>query len=204
MDNGREITREDVSGEDILSGDAAPSDGNGADAAEAEAAAADNPLPKRKRVPWLPVVSSLLAVTLVAACWLAYGRNVFAERVEELETTYSPVYLYLNSITVNRFEEMVASGEEFLVEISRPNCPYCREIEPHFVQMIQERGLGEKIYYLNVKRLREDESVWVPFKEKYGFWYTPAFMHYKDGKVVDYIDDDVDAEKLEAWLDRNL
>jgi hypothetical protein len=76
-------------------------------------------------------------------------------------------------------------------------------MDPSFVQFVQELGMTEDIYYVNVAAIHGDESVWLPFKEKYGFFYTPAYMHYKDGEVASYIDGDFSEEELKNWLVEN-
>jgi predicted bacteriocin transport accessory protein len=162
---------------------------------------------EKGQISWKSPIPVILAIALLlalgAGIWLFVDRQRLSAQIETLETTYSEGYLHLNSVTIPRFEEMVASGDEFLISISRPNCPFCRAIDPDFVNLVEELNMTEEIYYVNVASIHDDSSIWLPFKEKYGFFYTPAFMHYQDGKIVSYIDDEIDAAKLREWLINN-
>jgi len=125
-------------------------------------------------------------------------------KVEYYEDLYSPVYRYFTSLTVDEFKAKVASGAHFTVYIGRPDCGDCNAFEPTFEEVIQDEGLANKMYYLNVKWLREgDMDEWNAFKAKYGFTQTPAFSTYEGGKqvsMIEWTDKGLPRSVLEAWL----
>ncbi|MDR1136550.1 MAG: thioredoxin family protein [Clostridiales Family XIII bacterium] len=148
-------------------------------------------------------VAAALVIVVALALFggLQYNEKVrFEKELASLNNTYTEIYRYVNSLTVPRFESMVAEGEDFLISIGRPNCPYCDKMDPSFIKLVQELDMTEDIYYLNVASIHGIEGVWPPFKEKYGFFYTPAYMHYADGEIVSAMDGDFTEDDLRAWL----
>ncbi|MDR0424318.1 MAG: hypothetical protein LBH39_02485 [Clostridiales Family XIII bacterium] len=173
-----------------------------ADAASAEGTAPATPEAPSGRKGRIALISALIvALALAVFGGWQYAENTRLEKeLEKLDTTYTEAYRYVNSLTVPRFEGMVASGEDFLVSIGRPSCPYCREMDPAFVRLVQELEMTEDIYYLNIARIHGDQELWPKFKEKYGFFYTPAYVHYAGGEVVSAMDGDFTEDDLRDWL----
>jgi len=124
--------------------------------------------------------------------------------VERYGNLYSPVYQYFTALTVAEFKEKVARGDRFTVYIGRPDCSDCNAFEPMFEEVIQEKGLSNKLYYLNVRWLRESgQAEWNEFKDTYGFTQTPAFSTYEGGKqvsMIEWTDKGLPRSELEAWL----
>lgn len=135
------------------------------------------------------IILSLLGTSLSINFYL-YNINKKA-KTEILEASKSTpsIYNYLNSITINNFEEKVLSEEEFYIYIGRPDCGDCMLFEPMFENVIEKYNLYDKIYYLNVKHFKETNSdQWKSFKNKYGFTQTPAIIHFKNAENISIIE----------------
>lgn len=150
------------------------------------------------------VLGVVLVLSLVANVVLLVGFLRVKASYDDLDKTYSPTLLYYNSITVERFKEMVESGEDFIVNIGRANCLSCRMIEDDFIALTNRLGVTEDVYYLNVVILRRDQEAWDAFKQSYGLDGTPTFARYAQGAQLSRCgwapEDNITIEEVEAWL----
>lgn len=131
--------------------------------------------------------------------------EVLQGEVRDYGNLYSPIYQYFTALSVEDFKNKVAKGEHFTVYIGRPDCGDCNSFEPGFEEMIKEHQMANKLYYLNVKWLRESDPTgeWERFKQTYGFTQTPAFSTYENGKqtsMIEWSDKGLPKSELEAWL----
>ena len=125
------------------------------------------------------------------------------QNYKTLDAKYSPEYLQLNSITVNRFYQMIDEGEDCLIYISRPSCPSCSEMAPALHDLVEELNMSDDLYYFNVQPIRptSDDPGWVDFKKQYGnIEGTPSFIHIKDGETIDSLSWPEDIESVRTWL----
>ena len=131
-----------------------------------------------------------------------------AENTKRYQDTYSDMYFELNSLTVANFERRVAAGETLYVYIGRPSCGDCNAFEPLLKRYIEQRGLRDKIWFVNVHRLhQQDKAAWAAFKQRYGIAGTPVLAKYSKGKLDnkwDFEDKGRMAEEdISAWLRLN-
>lgn len=134
---------------------------------------------------WVGIILAALLIASIVVnivLWSKYQRE--KEVFEELDSLFSANYYHFTSITVDIFEEKVASGEEFIVLISRPGCINCQRLEVQFIQLAGDKGIKDRIYYLNVALLRRDADAWAKFREAYEFEGTPTFIRFKSGKNI--------------------
>lgn len=128
-------------------------------------------------------------------------------KYEECSSKLSPTYNYLDSLTVNSFEQKIRNGERIVAYIGRPDCNDCIVFEPILEHLVNEYNLSQEIKYVNVKNFREEsEERWNSFKEKYSFSQTPAFLIFDNGQYVSGIEwgeDGLPAEKLLNWFEKN-
>ncbi|MGL5041875.1 MAG: thioredoxin family protein [Culicoidibacterales bacterium] len=129
-------------------------------------------------------------------------------KILDYEAKYSPMYEYFTGLTIADFEAKVAKGDDFVVYFGRPDCGDCFAFEPSFTELVKRNNLQNKLYYVNVKWLREENRVaFEAFKTKYGFNQTPAFSHYQEQKQVSIIQWDehkgLVISKLEQWFAQN-
>lgn len=130
-----------------------------------------------------------------------------SREVSNLKKNTSDLYEYLNSITVTKFKEKIDSSDDFYAYIGRPDCGDCILFEPTFISTINKYKLNNKILYMNVKKLRENQNEWVKFKKKYGFTQTPVIIHFSQGKNISFVEWDTEKglpqNKLVDWFQKN-
>ncbi len=160
---------------------------------------------KAKKNIFKPVMIILLIISLVGNAVLFVLYNSQSEIAELYSDKYSEEYFHYNSITVETFEEMVANGEDFAVIVSRPNCRSCELFHEDVMEVTEELGIANEIYFLNVYYHRQDEAGWNAFKETYGFTGTPNYARFTDGAMVskaEWIDDyDENLAGIKAWME---
>ncbi len=159
----------------------------------------------KKKINITKIVSILLVLSVICNMALFVMFWLQKEEVEDLNGIYSEEYFHYNSITVETFENMVASGEDFAVIVTRPDCGSCEAVYKDVMQLTEEMGINDKIYFLNVHYHRQDSDVWNAFKEKYGFTGTPNYARFTDGEMVSmagWTPDNSDyALDTKAWLE---
>lgn len=166
---------------------------------------AETPRLTPKKTKGIIIAAAILIVVLLAgnAGELLYIRNQKKE-YEALDKQYASEYLVLNSIILSRFYGMVDSGQDFIVNISRPNCGTCRGFSEEYLEIVAHTGMEDDIYYLNVAELRKDNDKWAEFKEIFEIQGTPSFVRIKDGKVQSSTgwtpDGGLNGEDIERWL----
>lgn len=128
------------------------------------------------------------------------------KEIEELKVDIPDAYTYLDSITVDSFNNKKKSKESFVVYVGRPDCPDCSIFEPVFKEFILENGLQYKIQYMNIRDYRAaDKDKWEAFKKENKFQQTPAILKIENGQVVSSIDwkDDegLPINDVKSWLE---
>lgn len=154
------------------------------------------------------LVSIFFILSLVSNIYIYNQNHKLQKDIVELKESISNTYNYLDSITVENFEEKVKNKEKFIVYIGRPDCSDCLFFDPMFEKFVHQKHLNDKIIYLNIRNYRaEDKKRWDDFKSKYGFNQTPAIIYFEDGKNKSIIE--WNNEKglpildLETWLKNN-
>ncbi|MGC6768227.1 thioredoxin family protein [Enterococcus sp. LJL128] len=114
------------------------------------------------------------------------------------------IFKDLISYPVQSFEKKVDSEDLVFAYIGNAECPDCSIFYPVLEQKMREYQLANKLFYVEGSYLREDKEKWLAFKEKYEFMQTPAFIIYKEQKVVSKIEWDasegLSEESFESWL----
>lgn len=148
-----------------------------------------------------------LILLIVAIGGMVYEHQKNKDLKSELkkeETSYPEIYDVLDSITQETFERKVLSKDDFVVYIGRPTCPDCSGFEPQFINLIEELGVNEKIYYLNVAKISENKEEWNCFKELYGFQYVPTIAKIEQGKIVNKVgwtpENGIDVNEIRKYL----
>ncbi len=126
----------------------------------------------------------VLILSIVANAVLFYLFYEERQLTNSLTDVYSQEYFTYNSLTVQGFEDKVASGEEFIVIVSRPNCSSCEAVYQDVIKYTDEENISNQIYYLNVVDLHKDAEAWTAFKELYGFYGTPTYARFNNSEVV--------------------
>ncbi len=168
----------------------------------------DNEMMKKqslgKRKVYKIIFVLLLVVSLICNGVLGYLYLSSTEEVLNLNAVYSEEFFHYNSLTVEAFEEKVASGDDFIAIVSRPNCGSCEFIYEEVMQATAEMGINDELYFVNVVYLHQDTDSWNAFKEKYGFSGTPTYARFANGEPVSIIgwtpERGVNAQDAELWL----
>jgi len=150
------------------------------------------------------VIGCVLLLSLLANGYLGARYDALRRYVSDMEIHYSESYFYFDSLTVESFQRKVASGEEFIVLISRPNCSNCARLEQPLIEFAQELGIADQIYHLNVVLLHQDENAWSEFKAIYGLEGTPTYARYANGALVSNVgwthEHNIDLDMVTAWM----
>lgn len=162
-----------------------------------------------KKIKFIIFLISICLIISISINLVLYKNNVnLTQKNIELEENIPTINEYLNSITVKNFESQVLSGKDFFVYIGRPDCGDCNLFEPMFKTVIDEYTLNDKIIYMNIKNLRENNmDQWQEFKNKYGFTQTPAIIHFNNGNNISIIEWNTEKglskNSLIDWLKNN-
>jgi predicted bacteriocin transport accessory protein len=158
--------------------------------------------------------SFLLLSSLISNSILFYSRYCLKEVNNEqkkeiitLKQSYPQIYDYLPSKLPSKFQEEVKNGEEIIVYVGRSSCSDCLIFEPKFIEIIKREHLENKIYYLNIAKIRKNEKEWNTFKNTFGIQYTPALARFKNGKLFSKIEwtpeKGADLNNFETWISSN-
>ena len=156
---------------------------------------------KRSGKSLIVVIAVLLVVSIAGNIFLWFRYDRQRKNAQDLSDTYSVSYFHFDSITVDSFKKKVASGEEFIVLISRPGCPTCQAFEMPFIRLTEQKGINDKIYHLNVAVLRRDNEAWAEFKKTYGLEGTPTYARFAGGNNVSCVGYNVDYETVVQWIE---
>lgn len=83
----------------------------------------------------------------------------------------------LKEISYSDYSEMIKNKETFILEIMQDGCSHCENFKPKLEDISKEYDL--KIYYINLKHLKDDESE--KLYSKTGTSSTPTVIFYKNG-----------------------
>ena len=174
------------------------------DSVQTADAAELSPAVIKKKTPVFSIIITIVAVILLAANVYQYFTiQTWQKNYSALESEYTPEFLQLNSITVNRFYEMIDNGEDCIIYVGRPRCPACQELAPALHDLIEELKMSDVLYYFNVQPIRPSGSDpdWVAFKERFGnIEGTPSFIHIKGGETIDSLSWPNDPNVIRDWL----
>lgn len=111
---------------------------------------------------------------------------------------------YLNSISLNLYEEFKEDQEELLVYIRRLTCEDCQLFEKRFINDIKNDSNYRNIKLLDIEDLHNNKNEWQKFKNENKIHGTPAFVYFKNGVYIDSFswneDDGFDYEKFKIWI----
>lgn len=131
---------------------------------------------------------------------------IITAELENEKTAYPEIYDVINSITYDAFIDKANNREDFIVYVGRPTCSDCTKFEPRLIEMIEKYGLSQKIFYLNVTQVSNDDAKWELFKEKYEIQYTPTIVKMAHGKAESMVgwtpENGTDMDEIESYLKR--
>jgi len=96
-------------------------------------------------------------------------------------------------------ESLISSGEEVVLFIGRPTCPYCRRFAPKMNEARQ--ALNKPAIFVNsedVTQLNDIQS----FRQKYGIPTVPGLLVAKGGDVRVVCDSSISVEDIIEFVNR--
>ena len=96
-------------------------------------------------------------------------------------------------------ESLISSGEEVVLFIGRPTCPYCRRFAPKMNEARQ--ALNKPAIFVNsedVTQLNEIQS----FRQKYGIPTVPGLLVAKGGEARVVCDSSISVEDIIAFVNK--
>ncbi|MGL9891901.1 DUF6568 family protein [Enterococcus mundtii] len=125
----------------------------------------------------------------------------------QIEKNNVQIYQDIISYPINTFENKVSNGDLMFVYMGNLECSDCSAFYPIFKEKFKEFNLENKLSYIECSYLRTNKSEWLKFKEKYGFSQTPAFIIYKNSKILSNIEWDnnngLNEVSFSTWLSEN-
>jgi thioredoxin 1 len=94
-------------------------------------------------------------------------------------------------------KEVLESKELVLVEFWHPQCPYCRVLDPIYVDIAREYAGKLRFAKFNVIESRENQELAV----KYGIMGTPTLKFFCQGRPVQDIVDVLEKEYLRQGIE---
>jgi len=154
------------------------------------------------------LVAALLLLSVAGNVYTIYryvNQRTYILELEQYKASYSVNYYYFDSLTVDSFKKKVESSEEFIVLLTQSNCARCERMEVPFIRLAIEKGISDKIYHLNLLRLRQNEDAWTLFTETYGFEGTPTYARFAGGRLISNVGwsekESIEFETVERWIE---
>ena len=101
--------------------------------------------------------------------------------------------------SIKEVESLILSGEEVVLFIGRPTCPYCRRFAPKMNEARQT--LNKPAIFVNsedVTQLNDIQS----FRQKYGIPTVPGLLVAKGGDVRVVCDSSISVEDIIEFVNR--
>lgn len=101
--------------------------------------------------------------------------------------------------SIKEVESLISSGEEVVLFIGRPTCPYCRRFAPKMNEARQ--ALNKPAIFVNsedVTQLNDIQS----FRQKYGIPTVPGLLVAKDGEARVVCDSSISVEDIIAFVNK--
>lgn len=124
----------------------------------------------------------------------AFYKNYSDFRDLILEKTTHPEILYVDSEII---DNAISNKDDFVIMHTYSSCPDCSYCLPNVVvPFAQENDLSANIWIIDLNEIREDETKWQSYKDKYNLsnktnealgynnGYVPTAQAYENGELV--------------------
>lgn len=116
-------------------------------------------------------------------------------------------YSYLNSITVNSFENKIKNKKNLFVYIENAKCSDCSFFSKILEKEVVNFSIKDSLYLVDISELHKEKYRWLAFKKKYKFNQTPSFLLFQKGEIKGMIQWDEKKGLSEVdfhhWLEEN-
>ena len=93
--------------------------------------------------------------------------------------------------TVAELGDYIVENDNAIIYVGAASDDNCRKIEEELINLLKKKGLIKDVVYLNVSQFEDMDGFYSEFNEKYGSKMNltayPAFIVFKDGKVLDMV-----------------
>lgn len=140
-----------------------------------------------------PFLITLLVVSVLFSSGTMYmqvqeltkEKEMYKEKAVLLEKKYTEIQDLITVITPETFEKRVKSGEKMYVYIGRPDCGDCASLDHELAKYIKaNKAVEQKLIFVNVRILRENQDQWESFRSVYNVIGTPHFALWENGQQV--------------------
>lgn len=111
--------------------------------------------------------------------------------------------LMIEEININQLEKLIENKEDFILQISLEQCPYCLELRSIEEDLVTENSIT--IYEYTVKTKNDNDIDYITSILP-SLQYYPSIYKFTDGKITNELDlsewNDLE-ERLINWLDKN-
>jgi thiol-disulfide isomerase/thioredoxin len=152
---------------------------------------------------------TMMVALLLAGTTILIEKNKLAQIRNTLETerTNTKIYQDIISYPMESFENKFVQGDIMLVYMGNLECSDCSTFYPILKKKLEKYNLKNKLIYIECSHLRSNKDEWIKFKKKYSFTQTPAFIIFKNSRVLTSIEWDDDNNLNEAtfdnWISKN-
>lgn len=161
----------------------------------------------RFRKKFFLIIFSLLAIFGIVLGRLFYVSNYQKNEIKEYRYSLT-TYRYLNSLTVNSFEQKINKKNNVtFAYIGNNECSDCSFFFPTLKKTLVNKKLTDNIFYVNAQFLHRNKRSWLAFKKRYHFSQTPCLILFKNKKIISKLEwnpeKGIPESELNSWLEKN-
>lgn len=104
--------------------------------------------------------------------------------IEDTKDTSSDISLYLESISLDDYNELKNNQESFFVYVNNNSCSDCQIFNVQLLKELQTNESLHHIKFLDMTSLHSNKPVWNSFKNENKIEGTPSFIFIKHGSIT--------------------
>lgn len=108
-------------------------------------------------------------------------------------------YKNIQEITYSKFQEVLKEEEQFILLITKRQCPACTRLQPILNSYLEEQEMTA--YSIEVTKLTDDDKK--TLGDKYDLQSTPTTIIIKDKEAKAQVEGEINKENLQKWIEEN-
>lgn len=128
---------------------------------------------------------------------LVFGLVFFISQKQEDKINSQVGETRLHEITVDKYYELLAKGDKFVLLLGRPGCSHCVAFKPIITNVANSKGID--VYYLNtdtIETLEDWEAIWGMVEQE----GTPTVAVIENQKLVSTTAGEMTSDQLIMFL----